>query len=375
MACSCRWENHGALAYLLPPAFLFLSCCAWTVLRSGPLPIGLIGAVATVSFASRAVFDGPFYVFPAMALPIRWSLRSLSSGRQEQRYFAMAILLYGAALLNPLTALLIPGWPGLNYLYVGPFQLSITATISTLVSFIVMILLLRVVGADRRDKYRLAAEFEAARSVQQLLLQPGAGSREYPVDAVYLPASEVGGDFYQRIEDGEGGFTIAVGDVSGKGLKAAMLVSMIVGVLRKDGRLSPCDILASLNESLVQGGMSGGFVTCLCAHFAPDGRVRLANAGHLAPYSGGKEVPVESGLPLGVAPGIAYAETETWLLEGEQMAFVSDGVVEAADAKGALLGFDRTREISGKPAQEIAEAAKAWGQNDDITVVTVRRSA
>ena len=102
-------------------------------------------------------------------------------------------------------------------------------------------------------------------------------------------------------------------------------------------------------------------------HFAPDERVRLANAGHLAPYAGGKEVLVESGLPLGVAPAIAYAETETWLLEGQQMAFVSDGVV--------LFGFEHTREISSKPAQEIAEAAKAWGQNDDITVVTVRRVA
>ena len=82
---------------------------------------------------------------------------------------------------------------------------------------------------------------------------------------------------------------------------------------------------------------------------------------------------VESGLPLGVAAGIDYSETETWLREGEQMAFVSDGVVEAVDAKGLLFGFEHTREISGKPAQEIAEAARAWGKNDDITVVTVLR--
>jgi hypothetical protein len=119
--------------------------------------------------------------------------------------FRRAVLLYTAAILNAQIALACLVGPVRSYVYVGPFLISSAATISTLVSFVIMILLLRVVGADRREKYRLAAEFEAARGVQHLLLQPGAGSLEYPVDAVYLPASEVGGDFYQQIEDGEGG--------------------------------------------------------------------------------------------------------------------------------------------------------------------------
>jgi hypothetical protein len=366
-------EYHAAFPYLLVFGFVFLNCCTWAVLRSEPLPIGLIGAAAAMSFAVRVLFESPLYLAIASALPAWWSLQSLGRGHPAQRYFAMAILLYVAALNRGLAAMVILGWPlGNNTIRVGPFLVPITATISTVVSFVIMILLLRAVGADRREKYRLAAEFEAARGVQQLLLQPGTGSREYPVDAVYLPASEVGGDFYQRLEDGKGGFTIVVGDVSGKGLRAAMLVSMIVGILRQDGRLRPGEILASLNESLVQG-MSGGFVTCLCAHFDGDGRVVLANAGHLAPCSGGKEVAVESGLPLGVAPGIAYTETETWLPEGAQVTFVSDGVVEAANARSELFGFERTREFSGKPAREIANAARDWGQNDDITVVTVAR--
>ena len=125
------------------------------------------------------------------------------------------------------------------------------------------------------------------------------------------------------------------------------------------------------DEGLV-GHTGGGFITCCCARFDADGTVTIANAGHPSPYCDGREVEVEAGLPLGIAPGVEYAEFVT---HGEQFTLVSDGVVEAENAQRELFGFDRTREISGKSAQEIAEAAKAWGQNDDITVVTVRRSA
>ena len=82
---------------------------------------------------------------------------------------------------------------------------------------------------------------------------------------------------------------------------------------------------------------------------------------------------VAPGLPVGVASEMEWGETTIELRPGEQLTIVSDGVVEAANAKGELFGFERTREISGKSAREIADAAKAWGQNDDITVVTVRR--
>ena len=130
---------------------------------------------------------------------------------------------------------------------------------------------------------------------------------------------------------------VLVGDVSGKGLKAAMLVSVCVGILRNVESSSPAQILAALNRGLV-GHTGGGFVTCCCARFDADGTVTIANAGHPSPYVDGREVEAES-------------------------------------AQRELFGFDRTREISTRSAQEIAEAAKAWGQNDDITVVTVRRNA
>ena len=97
----------------------------------------------------------------------------------------------------------------------------------------------------------------------------------------------------------------------------------------------------------------------------------LANAGRPSPYCGGREVEIAAGLPLGVMAGVAYEES---VARGERFTFVSDDVVEAENAQRELFGFDRTRAISAKSAQEIAEAAKAWGQNDDITVMTVRRN-
>ena len=169
----------------------------------------------------------------------------------------------------------------------------------------------------------------------------------------------------------DGSRVVLVGDVSGKGLKAAMLVAATIGMLRRENSSSPGAILAGLNDALA-GHTGGGFVTCCCARFGADGTVTIANAGHPSPYCDGRELELAPGLPLGI---MADAEYEESVVPGERFTFVSDGVIEAENAQRELFGFDRTREISTKSAQEIAEAAKAWGQNDDITVVTVRRRA
>ncbi len=113
-----------------------------------------------------------------------------------------------------------------------------------------------------------------------------------------------------------------------------------------------------------------GFSTCRAALIQPNGDAIIANAGHPSPHCDGREVETEPCLPLGIAAGALYPES---VAQGERFTFVSDGVVEAANAKGELFGFERTLDISSKSAQEIAEAAKAWGQTDDITIVTVRR--
>ncbi len=222
----------------------------------------------------------------------------------------------------------------------------------------------------RGQELRQQEELAAAKEVQSLLLaSPYQANPEIQIESAYLPASAVGGDFYYVRGFTDGSRVTLVGDVSGKGLKAAMVVSVAIGILRTVKSSSPGEILATMNEGLA-GQTGNGFVTACCARFDSDGSAVLANAGHPAPYVDGREAEFESGLPLGVVAGVVYEES-VW--RGEQFTFVSDGVLEAENAQRELFGFDRTREISPQSAQEIAEAAKAWGQNDDITVVTVRR--
>jgi serine phosphatase RsbU (regulator of sigma subunit) len=194
---------------------------------------------------------------------------------------------------------------------------------------------------------------------------------------VYLPAQQVGGDFFQVLpgDDGsllDGSLLIVVGDVSGKGLKAAMTVSTIVGALRGCTVRKPAAVLSYLNRVLY--GQISGFATCTAALISGDGAVTLANAGNLAPYCNGKELDVLSGLPLGIDAEGSYVETSYQIEPGDRLTFVSDGVVEAANEKRELFGFARTLAISQQPAHAIAEAAKEFGQQDDISVLSVTRS-
>jgi hypothetical protein len=236
----------------------------------------------------------------------------------------------------------------------------------------IVFLLLRFTRARRRE-VRLAGEIEAARQIQQVLL-PDAQDQcaGFTVDSVYQPAEQLGGDFFQQIADGQGGLTIVVGDVSGKGLPAAMLVSVLVGAIRAEAahNADPATLLAALNDRMM-GRSHGGFTTCLAAHIDASGLLTLSNAGHLAPYFNGEEVEVAGALPLGIRPRLTYEATTLQLKHGDRLTFVSDGVVEAQAKNGALFGFDRTRELSLQPAAQIAETARLFGQSDDITVVTV----
>jgi serine phosphatase RsbU (regulator of sigma subunit) len=240
-------------------------------------------------------------------------------------------------------------------------------------------LILRFTRA-RRQEVKLAGELEAARQVQQVLLPdqldqcPG-----FLVDCVYRPADQVGGDFFQQIGDGRGGMLVVLGDVSGKGLPAAMLVSVLVGAIRAEAAhgTDPMNMLRSLNDRMM-GRSHGGFTTCLAAHITAGGLLTVANAGHLPPYLNGVEVAVPGALPLGIIAHPEYEVTKVQLAPGDRLTFVSDGVVEA-QAKllpkpGELFGFDLTRALSVFPAHRIADAASGFGQTDDITVVTVEFS-
>jgi len=294
-----------------------------------------------------------------------WWRQGRTRQAASQHGFAVALFLTAFLRLNSIRGSL--GLPG-GWAF-GPYRISSSSLAFFILAVMIAVQILRWLAADRRESQRLAAEMEAGRGVQQLLLTGASNTYgEFLVEAVYEPAQELGGDFHWNRSAPDGSLTVVVGDVSGKGLKAAMLVSVAVGILRTQKSQSPAAILSTLNEGLA-GNAGGGFVTCCCARFEPDGRVTIANAGHPAPYCDGREMEVEAGLPLGITSGLTYAESAS---EGERFTFVSDGVVEA-DSNGELFGFDRTREISRQPAREIADAAKAWGQNDDITVLTVRR--
>jgi sigma-B regulation protein RsbU (phosphoserine phosphatase) len=241
-------------------------------------------------------------------------------------------------------------------------------------------LILRFTRARRREAW-LAGEFEAARQIQLVLLPDQldqcAGFR---VSCIYQPAEQVGGDFFQQIGDGCCGMLIVVGDVSGKGLPAAMLVSVLVGAIRTEAAhtTDPINLLNCLNERMM-GRAHGGFTTCLAAHISSTGLVTLANAGHLSPYLNGEELAIPGSLPLGILDHPDYDCCTAQLLIGDQLTFVSDGVVEAQSKSASnshskapdLFGFDRTRQLSNQPATVIADAARAFGQTDDITVVTL----
>jgi sigma-B regulation protein RsbU (phosphoserine phosphatase) len=218
-------------------------------------------------------------------------------------------------------------------------------------------------------------ELAAAREIQQVILPEAADTVPgFDVESVYEPAQQVGGDFFQVLPVENDGLLVVVGDVAGKGLPAAMMVSVLVGAIRGVAEYTedPARILASLNERLI-GRTHGGFSTALAAHITEDGWVTIANAGHLSPYLDGRELDLPGALPLGVISGNTYETKQFYLAHGSRLTFYSDGVVEAQNAQGELFGFERARAISTKTAADIVAAAKQFGQEDDITVVAIAR--
>ncbi len=257
-----------------------------------------------------------------------------------------------------------------------PFPFSFQDVADMLMLLAVLAVLPLRFARSRRDEERLAAEMESARTVQQVLIPTEIPTVSgFDIQCVYNPAGQVGGDFFQIIPTASGGVLIAIGDVSGKGLPAAMTVSLLVGTLRTLAHFthSPSEILDAMNQRMLARSQ-GGFTTCLVLHASPDYTLTVANAGHLAPYLQGAEVEMINGLPLGIATGHAYPETKLTLPENAQLTLITDGVVEARARTGELLGFERAAILSSHAAESIVRAAKDFGQDDDITVLTISRS-
>lgn len=219
----------------------------------------------------------------------------------------------------------------------------------------------------------VAQELEQAQQLQQRVLVPEAlRSPYFCVQSEYRPAQTVGGDFFQTMTRPDGSLLVVIGDVSGKGISAAMLVAVVVGAIRSRAAESfePTALLKLLNACLL--GRSGDhFATCLAAEFQPDGTVRMANAGHLRPYLNGEEMEMEGSLPLGLSGEIEISTISLALQPGDHLTFLTDGVLEATNETNELFGFERTREISGQSPAAIIEQAQRFGQQDDITVLSV----
>ena len=329
----------GTLFWLIP----YFSCILWLLFRR----------------ARQGVADAQLMLVPVAICYVTW---------------------FGTVLLGALNAfghtgvLRDFGWLFLVSRWPFPFTCLDVADMLMLLA-VLAVLPLRF-ARSRRDEERLSAEMESARTVQQVLVPSEIPTvAGFDIQCVYKPAGHVGGDFFQIIPIGSGGVLIAIGDVSGKGMPAAMTVSLLVGTLRTLAHFtqSPSEILGAMNQRMLARSQ-GGFTTCLVVRAFPDYTLAIANAGHIAPYLRGAEMEVNNGLPLGLADGHVYSETISTLPPDSQMTLMTDGIVESRARTGELLGFERTATLSTQPAESIVHTAQEFGQEDDITVVTVSRT-
>jgi serine phosphatase RsbU (regulator of sigma subunit)/anti-sigma regulatory factor (Ser/Thr protein kinase) len=252
--------------------------------------------------------------------------------------------------------------------------------------------LVREQQAEIRERERIEQELEVARLIQQRFLPhelpepPG-----WHVAAYYQPAREVGGDFYDFIELPDGQLGIVVGDVTDKGVPAALVMATTHSILRAEAPrlVSPGEVLGRVNDLLVPEMPEHMFVTCLYAVLDPaSGRLRFANAGHNLPYlraEGGVTELRATGMPLGLLPGMAYEEKEAALAPGDDLLLHSDGLAEAHGPERQMFGFPRLAKLAGEgvSGQELIDlllseldkfTGPGWEQEDDITLVTLRRT-
>jgi serine phosphatase RsbU (regulator of sigma subunit) len=265
-------------------------------------------------------------------------------------------------------------------MYWFPFgaQVSLANLSNVLVAALIALLLLRRLLKSVRSQRLMALDVKQAQEVQQMILpEAQLALPGLVVESEYRPAREVGGDFFQIIpHKTDGNVLIVAGDVTGKGLKAGMLVALLVGATRMAAELSfdPLFLLQALNRRLM--GRSDAQATCLALRIASDGAVTLANAGHIAPYLNGEPIAMEGALPLGMMESAEFSLMHFQLKQDDKLVLMSDGIAEATDAEGHLFGFERVHELLhiATTAAAVANAAQSFGQEDDISVISVTRT-
>src|ERR671921_518379 len=255
--------------------------------------------------------------------------------------------------------------------------------------------LVRQQQQQAQERERIEQELRVARLIQQTLLPKHVPDRPgYEVAAYYQPAREVGGDFYDFLDLEDGHLGLVVGDVTDKGVPAAIVMATTRTMLRASAQRldSPGEVLKRVNDVIVTDIPPNMFITCLYAILDTEtGRLQFANAGHDLPYrrsssAGGAEELRATGMPLGLLPGMNYEEKEIVLERGDSVLFYSDGLVEAHDPEREMFSFPRLQGLVGahrSGGQEMVNfllselsrfVGEDWEQEDDITLVTLERS-
>jgi hypothetical protein len=338
-----RWPApRFALSVVIIGLFAIGYAASGTILRNkfwkATLPLIVVQFAAMAFLASR---------FPDMPHPVQ--LNVVETARLSTRLVFDGIVIIVTVVLG----------------YVGFVNVSISEA--------------RRYAKTQTEKAALDGEMAAAREVQRVMVPEDLPSISgYALESVYRPAAEVGGDFFQIISLQSDRTLIVIGDVSGKGLRAAMIVSMIVGMLGVVSSFTeePAEILAELNRRLC-GRTHDGFATCVVVRLDDDRQLTLANAGHLPPYLNGTEVPFAGSTPLGLTQTAAYGQSSLQMRAGDRLLLLTDGIPEARNDQWVLLGFPRVETLlkEGASARTVADAAQQHGQNDDITVISISRRA
>jgi hypothetical protein len=381
-------------------------------LRDKPALVRLTRTCAYISVISTVLDGFPYFLgwIPALTLPIMIADAALtaiyilvaglplvlviaavfSRKRLDIHRWLVALLAFTAGMFQTAEGILPQGQRFTHWTFAEKIDtplfivrgntVSVITATGLLLLFAIVYAVYRNSDENRRRQNALEQEFQSARALQQVLIPVALPSLPgFALTSAYRPAQEVGGDFFQIIPlDGalEGSSLVIVGDVSGKGLKAAMSVSFIVGAIRALANLvpDPGELLAELNRRLFDR-LQGGFATCVVLRLDPDGRGSVASAGHPAPFLNRKELELPGALPLGVVATATFQETSIQFRVGDHCTLYTDGLLEARNHAGALYGFERLSRLLAARlnAAQAADAAVRFGQDDDITVVTLTR--
>jgi hypothetical protein len=390
------WADSMIISGFLTP----LICAGWVMVwwvwfgrqRPAWLPRAAAG-LALLNMFSIMIGEDLFYNFVPHPVATAFHMVSLVA---RLLFFALFVWIIAQAIRNRS----LEGWlvlPAILLLGIGMFGrelavlhipmvwfpfgvgINLPQSASMLLVATVSLLLLRRLLVSVRLQRLMELDVKQAREVQQMILpQARTTLPGLVIESEFRPAREVSGDFFQIIpRPADGSLLIVAGDVTGKGLKAGMMVALLVGAIRSTAETNtePEYLLGVLNRRLL--GRGDAQATCLALSIAGDGKVTLANAGHMPPYLNGDPVAMEGALPLGIMPEAIFPVLCFQMAEGDRLVLMSDGIVEATDAEGRLFGFERVHELlrTAISAAELAGAAQSFGQQDDISVISVTRAA